>query len=226
MNITHIIQINILKRLLILGNTRFTDLKYSKEIPNDHFSFHLKRLLKLNLVCKIDNLYKLTIKGTEIAGRIDTSKNWIIKQPKLGVALVIIKKFKAKNFILLEKRLINPNKNKIGSHTEKIRFNESIFDTAKRCLKTHTGLSGKFKYCGTIRVIRRIDSIPSLDVLLIIFKVTNLKGILLSKTKESENFWIEYEKAYNLKNTFEFHKKSLDLYKRNRLFFDERIISK
>jgi len=72
MNITHIIQINILKRLLILGNTRFTDLKYSKEIPNDHFSFHLKRLLKLNLVCKIDNLYKLTIKGTEIAGRIDT----------------------------------------------------------------------------------------------------------------------------------------------------------
>jgi len=223
MNIEHDVQLSILKQLLFKPKSRFSDLNKT-DLTNDHFTFHLKRLIKLGIIIKEDIYYSLTPQGLEIAGRLDLSNMKIVRSPKVGVCLFTYRDIHGKTEILLEKRLKDPSKGKIGSHTEKVRFGESIYKTAQRCLKDETGLAGKVEYTGVIRIIRKRDNYPYVDVLLNCFKVKNPKGKLKKTTKESENFWIEYKKALKLKNTYEHYKKDLKNFLSDEFFLEERII--
>ncbi len=223
MQIEHSIQLSILKHLLFKPKARFRDLNKS-DLTNDHFTFHLKRLIELDLIKKEEIFYQLTPKGLELAGRLDLKKMEIVRSPKVGVCLFITRINKGKTEILLEERLKDPSKGKAGSHTEKVKFGESIFETTKRCLKEETGLEGEFKYAGAIRVIRIRENYPFVDVLLNYFKVNNPKGKLKEQTKESRNYWVPYKDALKLKNTYESYKEDLKLLTSKKIFFKERII--
>ncbi len=70
----HPIQSNILRNLLFNPEARFSDLNM-EHLPTDQFTFHLKRLMELELIEKINqNHYHLTLSGKEYAGRFDTDK--------------------------------------------------------------------------------------------------------------------------------------------------------
>lgn len=224
MQIDHNVQLDILKQLLFKPEARFRDLNKS-DLTNDHFTFHLKRLTKLGLISKSGNLYKLTPRGLEIAGRLDLKAMEIVRPPKVGVSLFITKGNKGVKEILLEERLKDPSKGKVGSHTEKVKFGESLFETAKRCLKNETGLTGKFEYAGVIRIIRKKNDYPAVDVLLNFFRVKNPKGELIEKTKENRSFWLPVKEVHKLKNTFEHFKQDLELLLSDEKFFKERIVT-
>lgn len=223
MQIDHNVQLDILKQLLFKPKARFRDLNKS-DLTNDHFTFHLKQLLKLGLIEKQEQYYNLTPQGTEIAGRLDLKSMQIVRPPKVGVALFITRINKGELEVLLEERLKDPSKGKIGSHTEKVRFGESLFETARRCLKEETGLTGKFEYAGALHIIRKKDNYPAVDVLLNFFRVKNPKGELILETTESRNTWVPIESVYKTRNTFEHFKEDLKTLLSEKNFFKERIV--
>ena len=60
----HEFQISILRELLFKPKARFSDLK-KVDITNDHFTFHIKQLIKEGLVFKTNKRYSLTDEGKE-----------------------------------------------------------------------------------------------------------------------------------------------------------------
>jgi len=223
MQIEHEVQLTILKQLLYHPKARFRDLNKS-DLTNDHFTFHLNRLIKLGVIRKVDNRYELTLQGLEIAGRLDLKTMKVIRQPKMGILLCITRMKNKVREVLLEERLRDPYRGRVGFHTEKIRFGESFFETAKRCLKKETGLVGQFEYVGAVRMLRMKDGYPVIDVLLNYMRVSNISGTLIPKIPESRNFWLPYEEAYKLKTIYPQFDKDLDYFKNaKKLFFEERM---
>ena len=129
MEIQHEVQLEILRELLFKRNARFAQLN-THGLDNNHFNFHLKRLVELGLVEKDDQVYKLTPAGMELAGRMDVAAMEIVRQPKLGVCVYVENEGK----ILLGKRLKDPGQGIVNFYTRKIRYGEPIFETAKACL--------------------------------------------------------------------------------------------
>src|SRR3990167_4594834 len=82
----HEFQISILKELLFKPNARFRDLN-KVDITNDHFTFHLKQLVKSGLVIKENGVYNLSDTGKEFANRMDTDSLQLEKQAKVAVAI-------------------------------------------------------------------------------------------------------------------------------------------
>lgn len=221
MNIDHEVQITILKELLFNPEARFAQLNKTG-LTNDHFTFHLKHLVEKGLIEKIKDVYKLTPMGLEIAGRLDVKNLEFVKQPKVGVSICVTRNNGKE--VLMGRRMKDPQKGKIGFYAEKVRFGESLIETAKRCLKNETGLEADFNYAGEIHFIRKENDVIITDVIFTCFKAINISGNLLEKTPESENFWVKYEDVYNLPNTFSDLERELDLYKKDQLFFEEIII--
>jgi len=72
---------------------------FYKNMGNNLFQFHLNQLIKLELVEKNENLYRLTKDGKKLSLRIDFENAKIEKQAKIGVALGCIRKLKGKEQI-------------------------------------------------------------------------------------------------------------------------------
>lgn len=223
MQIDHTVQISILKALLFKPKARFRDLNKT-DLTNDHFNFHLKRLVKLGIVEKKENYYQLTPEGLELAGRMDLKNMQIIKQPKVGVMIYVTRKHRGKTQILMGKRLRDPSKGMVGLHTEKVRFGERLAETAKRCLEKETGLKGEFECAGAVHMIKYRRNFPFIDVILNCYKSNILKGKLREKTTESENFWVDIDKVSNLQNKFHGLEEDIKSISSGELFFRERIV--
>src|SRR3989344_3431144 len=91
----HEFQISILRELLFKTEARFRDLN-KIGVTNDHFTFHLKQLVKEGLVKKENNKYSLTDSGKEFANRMDTESLKLERQAKLGVSVEAVRKNKGK----------------------------------------------------------------------------------------------------------------------------------
>ena len=218
MEIDHRVQLLILKQLLFNPKAKFSELN-TTQLTNDHFTFHLKRLVELGLVKKNNDYYQLTTIGLETASRLDIKSLTIKKQPKVGVLLCITRTNNNQQEVLLGERLKDPNKGQIGFHAEKVIFGESLFETAKRCLLKETGLSGSLSFAGTVHLLDKDRNNPQYDRLMCYFRVSNIKGKLVEKTTESRNFWLSYEEAYRQKNIFADLPQDLDLFNKKELFF-------
>lgn len=129
MEIRHKAQLTILKQLLFKPRSRFSDLNVTP-LSNDQFTFHLKHLMSKGLVNKIGDEYQLTTSGLELAGRLDTQRKEIVKQPKVSVMVYVSQDRK----VLLNERLTDPSKGKISCPVTKVQLGESLLETARRCL--------------------------------------------------------------------------------------------
>jgi len=211
MEIHHEVQLAILKQLLFYPESRFSELN-TEGLDNNHFNFHLKRLVELGLVEKTGQIYKLTPSGLEIAGRLDLKVMEFPRQPKVGVALYVEKGGK----VLLGKRLKDPGKNTWNFYTRKVRFKESVYETARVCLLEETGLEAEFEYAGTFRIMN-----PRTDTLFVCFRTIKITGELVQQSFEEENKWYTLEEAQKLTNTFPQFKADLELYRKGGVFFKE-----
>ena len=218
MNVTHPAQLAILKALIQNSKGRFVDIN-TLGLTNDHFTFHLKQLLKAKLIEKEGLYYNLTNVGLEIAGRMSLVEGKFIPQPKVGVALFIQDPVTKK--ILVGERLHDPYKGSLGFYTEKVRLGEPLREACARCLCNETGLSGEFSYKGTLRVLRRNQGELVTDVLLTYFSVQALRGTLLVETEQSKNAWMSEAALRAHPNVLVDVKKELDLLLADQPFFLE-----
>ncbi|KKQ51930.1 hypothetical protein A2865_00795 [Candidatus Woesebacteria bacterium RIFCSPHIGHO2_01_FULL_39_17] len=221
-NEMHPIQVNILLVLLFRTKARFSELNTLK-VPSDQFNFHLKKLVEAALIEKSGNLYRLMPKGKEFANRFDTQNLVPERQAKVAVLICCVKKEKTVNKYLVQKRLKQPYYGYYGFFGGKIRWGETVFETANRELKEETGLSGKLKLVG---IKHKMDYSKDLKLLedkfFFTFKVTNLTGKLIEKFEGGENVWLTEEEIYNLPNLFDGVNTTLEMVKGVGLSFIER----
>lgn len=219
----HQFQISILRELLFKPQARFRDLK-KVDATNDHFTFHLKQLVKKGLVFKTRGKYSLTDKGKEFANRMDTDALKLERQAKLAVALHVVRKKKGVTQYLVHRRLKEPFYGWYGSNSGKVRWGENPLDCAKRELLEETGLVGKFSLKGIVHYHHiHKDGRLLEDKYFWVYRVDNAKGNFQEKVPEGENIWMTEKKYRSLKNVFATFDEVIDVINGKNLVYIDRI---
>lgn len=135
--LTHHIQLTILRQMLTQPTARYSDLK-PKNLEANLFMYHLKLLIKQDLIEKQDKHYGLTRRGKRFADRATLDDMRIRIQPKL-VAITALKRADGK-WLLLERKH-QPFLHHKGFPSGKIRFGESLQQAATRELQDKSGLT-------------------------------------------------------------------------------------
>ena len=144
----HAAQTKILRELLFIPQASFAGLQKVSGLESDHAKFHIKRLVELDYIIKDGSIYRLSIKGKEYANKLDTDAGVIERQPKVAVMLVVEREHDGKKEYVLQERLKHPYFGFWGPPTGKVRWGESIVETATRELREETGLEGTFEHRG------------------------------------------------------------------------------
>ncbi|MFO0703620.1 MAG: NUDIX domain-containing protein [Patescibacteria group bacterium] len=201
----HIHQLRLLKKLTLT----YTGLNFNKllieDISSDHTNYHLKELVKRNLVEKDDNYYRLTDLGKEYSGRLDDEIKLLEKQAKTSVIIWAMRKGKDGTIeYLVNKRLRHPYFGKVGRLTGKVRYGERLEDAAKRELFEEAGLESSFVKLDKIyhKVRKRPDGSIVQDNLFYIFFMAKITGKTKSRNYFQENFWITIDDVVNKKYDF------------------------
>ena len=147
-SLDHHIQRDIIIRLSLAENLRFSDLKPTG-LENNHFMYHLKLLIKDGLIRKDGNLYSLAPAGLTYVDQLSYKKRRPRQQPKI-IAILVINN--GKDQYLLARRRVQPYFGYAMLPSGKQHFAESPFDHAARELKEKTGLSTELKKCGYVNV--------------------------------------------------------------------------
>lgn len=196
-NDIHEVQGSILRELLFHNGTNFASLN-KLDLTNDHFTFHIHRLINEGIIEKKGKLYFLTQKGKQFAGKLDIDSNKMEKFGTPGVAVTAKKIIKGVPHYVVQQRLKEPFYGYWGYINGKIRFGEFSKDTARRELKEETGLEGEPEILMVAHKLRG----PSrreikLDHFFFLYLVKNPKGEL-KDTEEGKNFWKTMEEIRKL----------------------------
>lgn len=141
----HDAQTSILRELLFQPQAGYAELQKPTGLTSDHFNFHIARLVEIGYVEKVRRgKYRLTPRGKEYANKLDTDRNTIELQPKTGVILAIQKDDK----FLFQERLKHPYYGFYGFPSGKVRWGETILQTAARELMEETGLTASHEHKG------------------------------------------------------------------------------
>lgn len=218
----HPIQIKILRVLLFKKEAKFSELNLSK-ITNDHFSFHVKKLLELELIEKLINgKYTLTKKGKEFANRLDTERKQIERQGKVAICILCVKYDKGETKYLVSQRLKQPYYGFYGFVTGKVGWGETVLETAECELREETGLKAKLKLAGIEHKIDYSKQGKLLeDKYFFVVKGEKTEGKLIKKFKGGKNFWFTEKEILALPNIFDDMKNLIKILNNNSMSFLE-----
>jgi 8-oxo-dGTP pyrophosphatase MutT (NUDIX family) len=192
----HEAQLLILRELLFHTSANYATLQRPTGLTSDHFNFHISRLVELGLVERIEKgMYRLTLAGKEYANKLDTDNHTIERQPKMAVMLFLEKEINGKPHFLIQQRLKNPHYGFYGFPTGKVRWGETILQTAQRELMEETGLTADFSVQGAYHEHTFIDSPRELieDKLFFICKASSVSGELCEEFEGGKNQWLTYD---------------------------------
>lgn len=219
----HPIQSGILEKFMYKTRLRFRDL-LPADIRSEHFTYHLKELIKQGYLKNGKVFYTLTNKGKDFIGSLDEQTLDIEKNPKVSVLIYIRKKDKKERYeYLMHKRLKQPYFGKVGNITGKVKYGESLKDAAKRELLEETGLSGRVKLNHFYHKIRKTQKGETVqDSIFAVFLVEEPKGRLV-QPKDGKFFWIELGNLYKRKDLFDDVKENFKKLLDDSYFFVEDI---
>lgn len=218
----HEVQTKILIGLLFVPSARFSDLNITG-LTNDHFTFHIKRLVIEGMVEKIvGGKYQLTAKGKEFANRLDTDTAKVERQPKTCVLVIGVRKDKRKTEFLVQQRLKQPYYGYHGFVTGKVRWGETISDAISREFFEETGLTGTPKLIGIEHKVDVKDGQVQEDKYFYVARVDNPKGNLITDFNGGKNLWLTEKKAVKLKKLFADLKDLFSYIEQTNFFFFEK----
>jgi ADP-ribose pyrophosphatase YjhB (NUDIX family) len=220
----HEAQTAILRELLFRPSAGFAELQKSTKFTSDHFSFHVTRLVELNLVEKIENgKYALSSRGKEYANKLDTDSNTIERQPKTAVILALERTHKGEKQFLFQERLKNPYFGYWGLPSGKIRWGETITETAARESLEETNLEADFRIAGIYHELVTLDDSDEMteDKIFFVCHGTNVKGDLLVDFEGGHNEWMTFDQALKKKLRFESFETELEILNSEKWFFEQ-----
>jgi len=210
----HAVQTAILRELLFHPSAGFAELQKLTELSSDHFNFHIGRLVERGLVQKVARgHYSLSAKGKEYANRLDTDDNTIERQPKTAVILALERETDSGTEYLFQERLKNPYFGYWGLPSGKIRWGETITETALRESLEETGLSANFEVSGVYHEHVKIDDEEDFteDKIFFVCRGTDIKGELLTDFEGGYNQWMTFEQAMKKPLRFQSFEVEIDI---------------
>lgn len=219
----HKVQMKILLELLFRPASRFTDLNIDG-LTNDHFTYHIQKLVSDGYVEKVNGKYSLTQTGKEFANRIDEKTSSFVKQAKVGVLYCAIREGKNGKEYLIHERTKEPFRGCHGFGSGKVEFGESLFGAAKRELNEETGLEGEPIYAGVNHYTNEDPQGKLLaDRVLFVFKFFEPEGNLIPLGDGVISRWITEEEMANIKNKFPGFDELFKALKSGKEFFREEV---
>lgn len=222
----HVLQMEILKKMVTNAGVRFNDLLI-EGLESEHMNYHLKKLLDCGFVTKNKNLYTLSDSGKNYTNLLDDQVEIVERQPKSSVLLHAVRKNeKGEIEHLLSKRLRQPYLGKIGRLTGKIRFGETLEQAASRELYEETGLKAKSFVLEEIHHKLRYRENGSFvqDTLFYCFFTTGFSGSFIEKTSFQENMWLSPKDFKKIAGNNTYDRMELDIrFKPHKLVFTESI---
>lgn len=206
----HEAQTSILRELLFRMSAGYAELQKPTNLTSDHFNFHITRLVDIGYVEKVERgKYRLTPRGKEYSNKLDTDEKTIERQPKCAVILAINKSGKW----LFQERLKHPYYGFWGFPSGKIRWGETIEETAKRECLEETGLDCVFKHMGIYHEqVYQAETSESLeDKIFHIMLCKTPRGELLKKFEGGQNDWLSLAEAKQKPKIFESYKFEVDI---------------
>lgn len=194
----HDAQMVILRELLFHPSVGFAKLQKITGMSSDHFNFHLQKLVELQLVEKVSRgTYSLSPRGKEYANKLDTDSNTVERQPKSAVILVIERTRAGKKQYILQERLKQPFYGFYGCPTGKIRWGETITQTAERELMEETNLLADHRVAGVYHelVYQQETGEQLEDKLFFVVHCTKPRGELIERFEGGRNVWMSREEA-------------------------------
>lgn len=218
----HPVQSKILKELLFKVDSRFSDLNI-ENLPNDHFSFHIKQLIREKLIQKTPkDMYQLTNKGKEFASRLDKETESVNEQGKIAVLIACIDTTKSETRFLVQQRLKQPHYGYHGFISGKVVKGSKIYDTADKQLLEETNLKAKLELIGIEHKMYYSSHNELLeDKNYFIFKAKNPTGNLQKEFKEGKNKWMTLKEIKKLNNLLPGINVAIKLIDNNNLTFSE-----
>lgn len=196
-------QLKILSTLLFKPGARFKEINEDR-LGTDHLSYHIRCLLNGGYVKKDGALYSLTAMGKITAAKIDTKTKTIEKQPKVSVILVPHRRGERNEVYLIQQRTKEPYFGYWGFMAGKVRYGETIPETAARELAEESGLTGNFHFRFEIHemVYRKGSGEQLEDKFFHLIDVSDLNGSFLESTKEGKNRFVTVEEFREIKPKF------------------------
>ncbi len=187
----HDAQTKILRELLFLPQCKFAELQKVSGLESDHAKFHIKRLVELGYIDRSGSFYKLSVKGKEYANKLDTDAGVIERQPKVAVMLIVEREVDGVKQYIFQERLKQPYYGFWGPPTGKVRWGESIVETAVRELKEETGLEGTFEFRGINheRVIHDDTGDIVEDKIFNLMFCNDARGTMIKRFDGGRNVW-------------------------------------
>lgn len=210
----HAAQTSILRELLFHPHAGYAQLQKPTELTSDHFNFHIARLVDLKLVEKVSRgKYKLTPRGKEYANRLDTDNNTIERQPKAAVILALERERNGQKEYLFQERLKNPYFGFWGLPSGKIRWGETILETARRESLEETGLDADFAVAGVYHehVLQEDTDELLEDKIFFVVSGTNVHGAFMADFEGGHNAWMTFDDAFKQEKKFDSFKQEIDI---------------
>ncbi len=224
--VVHDAQMAILRDLLFHPSVSFAKLQKNTGMTSDHFNFHLQKLIELKLIEKLSRgMYALTQRGKEYANKLDTDSNTVERQPKTAVILVIERTKDGQSEYLFQERLKHPYYGFWGCPTGKIRWGETITQTAARELNEETGLMADHELAGVYHeLVYNSETGEQLeDKIFFVVHCTNTKGSLVEEFEGGRNKWMTKEVAKSQPKIFTSFDIEVDIVHSDETFVERRV---
>jgi len=222
----HDAQMAILRELLFHPSVSFAKLQKNTGMSSDHFNFHLQKLIELKLVEKISRgTYALTPRGKEYANKLDTDSNTVERQPKTAVILAVERKNNGKTEYLFQERLKHPYYGFWGFATGKVRWGETITQTAARELFEETGLTADHELAGVYHelVYNQETGEQLEDKIFFVVHCTNVKGEMVKEFEGGRNNWMTRQEALAQPKIFTSFDIEIDIVYSDETFVEKRV---
>lgn len=189
------IQHYIISQLKNAGYLRYRDMHPQDDTPNDLYNYHLKALIKKELVEKTEEGYKLSQDGQKYVADVWHTSDEAQRLFKINVITIVSRISNGSLEILNQRRTSQPSYGIVGVPGGTIIKGEPLLEGASRKLKQETGLQATFELVGIERRFYYKNNELFSDVLFPICYCNTSTGELLNKTEFGENFWVTVDEA-------------------------------
>jgi len=187
------VQAFIMGQLFRRGTLRFAEIN-TRGFPSDQFSYHLRQLIKHELVDKSDQgLYSLSVNGRTRAILLDSKSNRFIDQGFVACRIILARNQKGRQQYLMQRRTKVPYRGYISEPGGKIVFGEDILAAAQRNMLAETGLTCDMELRGIMHLKDKYLGQIVQDKFFFVVWATGPRGELLPKGETGENRWMSFD---------------------------------